>query len=114
MNEVFLLGNLVADPRTFDTKNGPGANCRVAVNRKIGDVERTLYINVKCFGNSGRDASAMKKGDRVLVKGYLENDEYTNKEGVVTKDVVINAVIFSKQERRTDTSPNTASDSVGF
>jgi len=114
MNEIFLLGNLVADPRTFDTKNGPGANCRVAVNRKIGEVERTLYINVKCFGNSGRDAAVMKKGDRVLVKGYLENDEYTNKEGVVTKDVVINAVIFSKQERRTETSTNAAGDSVGF
>jgi single-stranded DNA-binding protein len=56
----------------------------------------------------------MKKGDRVLVKGYLENDEYTNKEGVVTKDVVINAVIFSKQERRTETSTNAAGDSVGF
>ena len=35
MNDVFLLGNLVADPRTFDTKNGPGATVELLLIERL-------------------------------------------------------------------------------
>lgn len=106
MNSISLVGNLVADPDVFDTKNGKAGRVRIAVNTKIGEKEETLYTDVKMFGNTYRDidAYALVKGDRVSVQGRLVQEGYTNKEGkeVVAHVVYANRVDKFAKRKKTD------------
>lgn len=98
MNSISLVGNLVADPDIFDTKNGKAGRIRIGVNTKIGEKEETLYTDVKMFGNTYRDIDAytLVKGDRVSVQGRLVQESYTNKEG---KEAVAHVVYATRVDK---------------
>ena len=80
--EVTLCGNLATDPEIKPTKNSVLTRFRIAVNdrRKQGD--------------DWVDDPSLSKGDRVMVKGRLKENTWTDNEGnekrtveVVAEDV---------------------------
>lgn len=101
-NEVRLIGNLVRDPETFDTKKGKFAKVRIAVNTRRGDIEDTLYIDVKLFGNVYRDIETnnLTKGDRIVTYGRLVVEEYSDKEGNKKREAAIYANSVMKIAKR--------------
>lgn len=81
MNDINIVGNLVAEP--ISIANGKAYKLRIANNEKIADKEVTLFINVKLFGYSAKDVEfySLKKGDKVYVKGRLALDTYEAQTG---------------------------------
>lgn len=91
MNVVVLSGRLVKDPELRFTPRGTAvASLRVASSRyyKMRDSaenefkKQSLFISADVFGKlAERVAEKRKKGDPLLVKGRLELNEWTDKEG---------------------------------
>ena len=94
MNKVFLIGRLVADPETRQTRaGGTVARYRLAVDRQRGkDGQREAdFINCVAFGKSAEFASKyLYKGTKIAIEGRILTGSY-EKEGVkhYTTDVVI-------------------------
>lgn len=80
MNDVFLEGNLLADPEYRDTTRGPYCNFDLAVENR--DHFAALHIGVKA-----RNAIAeicrdnLVKGSRILLKGRLVPSSWENEHG---------------------------------
>lgn len=99
-NRVQLMGNLVADPSPMRTTGSGSHVCdiRVAVNELVDkDRERTLFIDVVCWGGIADTVAAYKrKGHGVHVEGHLEEQEWTDREKVRHRKMVVvaHSVIF--------------------
>jgi len=96
-NSIVLVGNVVKEPKVFETEKGNFGVVRVAVSSRRGDREETLYIDVKLFGHTFNDLTyyEINKGDRVQVDGRLVMEEFTNKDGVDVKlpAIIANSVV---------------------
>ena len=95
--EVTIIGGATRDPEYViganDVKIG---RFSVGVNRQ-GKKDVSDYINCVAFGNTAEYVSKyLKKGRRVLIKGRLQSDTYTNKEGrkVTSYTVVVDKIDF--------------------
>lgn len=78
LNRIYLLGNLVAAPSELRNA-GQSQVCdfRLAVNEGRGDRERTLYIDVECWGKTAENVVRfLDKGRRIIVEGRLQIDEW--------------------------------------
>jgi single-strand DNA-binding protein len=99
---IEIIGNLGADPEERFTADGKQqVSIRVAVNsRRRGaageQIERTDWFRARMGGGRADYVSReLHKGSRVLVRGRLEIDEYTSREGEqrTTYDIWADAVI---------------------
>lgn len=83
MNLIVISGNLVADPSVKVTQNGSKmCTLRVGVNSGYGENKRSDFFHVTTFGKRAEYCEKwLKKGTKVLVKGQMRLDFYTNKEG---------------------------------
>jgi len=83
-NNIFLSGNLTADPELSETKSGKSvANFRIANNQGKGDDRITNFMNVSAWGNAGEAVERFcAKGDLVLVSGRIRTDSYEGADGV--------------------------------
>lgn len=86
LNKVILMGRLVRDPE-LSTTNSDIAVCRftVAVNRPYQkDKEKQAdFINVTAWRGTAEFVSKyFNKGSIIIVEGKLQNNDYTDKEGV--------------------------------
>ena len=86
LNKIILMGRLVRDPELNQTTNGI-AVCRftVAVNRPYQkDKEQQAdFINVTAWRGTAEFVSKyFNKGSIIIVEGKLQNNDYTDKEGV--------------------------------
>ncbi|MCW4040572.1 MAG: single-stranded DNA-binding protein [Candidatus Bathyarchaeota archaeon] len=101
-NEVRLIGNLVRDPDIIETERGKFGKIRIACNTRRGEIEDTLFMDIKLFNNTFKDLEyhEVVKGDRVAVFGRLATEEYTNKEGVVVTAFVVYANSLMKIARK--------------
>src|SRR5260370_31991084 len=87
MLRIEIIGNRGSEPEARYTAEGVSmANMRVAVNsrRKGPDgeqVERTDWFRVRAMGSKAEYVQRFTKGQRVLVIGRLEIDEWTTREG---------------------------------
>lgn len=81
MNTWFGAGRLTGDAESFQTKNETtGCKFRLAVNDRR-DKERTLFVNVLCFGKMAEALQPqLTKGRIVSTQGKLRIDEYVDKE----------------------------------
>lgn len=86
-NQFTMLGRLGRDATPGQSAT-PMTKLNVATNVGYGDKQKTLWMNVTVFGKSAEFAAKLKKGDQVLVSGYLEPNEWT-KDGVTHKDIVM-------------------------
>lgn len=83
MNQVSLMGRLVADPevQTFqrDGKENAMAQFRLAVERdyKKDNVRPVDYLSCKAFGSQARFAGTyLHKGDTIVVTGRVVAERY--------------------------------------
>lgn len=102
-NDVRFVGNVIADPETITTTSGKSiGRFRLAVNTRYGENERTLYIDVKCFGRAFSDMEyhELVKGDKVIVCGELVTEEYKNKEDVTVRVNIVYANSITKLHKK--------------
>jgi single-strand DNA-binding protein len=87
-----IIGRLTADPelKFVGNKGTALATFSVAVNRKKGEEEVTHYFDCSAWGSLAENLTSLRKGQRVIVSGQLNQDTYENKEGKKVSKVVIN------------------------
>jgi single-strand DNA-binding protein len=95
LNKVILMGRLVRDPELNQTANGI-AVCKftVAVNRPYQkDKEQQAdFINVTAWRGTAEFVSKyFSKGSIIIVEGKLQNNDYTDKDGVKHYSMVVQA-----------------------
>lgn len=115
-NEVRLIGNLVRDPDIIETERGKFGKIRVACNTKRGEVEDTLFIDVKLFGYTFNDLEyhEVTKGDKVQIIGRLATEEFTNKEGNSVSVSVVYANSLLKLARKAKAPEAATTSEAGF
>lgn len=88
LNEVTIMGNLGKDPELRHTQGGTAvATLNIATSRawtKDGvKHEETEWHRVVVWGKAAEaTAEHKKKGDQILVKGYLRTQKYTDAKGI--------------------------------
>ena len=82
MSEITIAGNIGQEPELRFSKQGT-ANVMfsVAVTTGRDNTKATHWFDVKCFDTLAERISELSKGTRVIVKGRMKEDEWTNKEG---------------------------------
>ena len=99
-NFVNFEGNLTKDPDYRQiTDDRELAVFRIAVNERISkDYEETLYIDVNAWGYHVPYCRniELSKGDRVTVRGRLQERQWTDKEGNKRYSMVVVPNNFSK------------------
>tara|TARA_R110002012_G_scaffold319857_1_gene541577 strand:+ start:651 stop:1052 length:402 start_codon:yes stop_codon:yes gene_type:complete len=107
MREVYTMnnfinfeGNLTKDPDYRQIKEDRElAIFRIAVNERISkDYEETLYIDVNAWGYHVPYCRSVElsKGDRVTVRGRLQERKWEDKEGNTRYSMVVVPNNFSK------------------
>lgn len=86
MNKIFLLGRLVEDPSTRMTQSGiTMTRFKLAVNRqgKKEDGQPTAdFLQITAWRQTAEFVSKyFRKGQQVLIEGYLRNNNWTDKDG---------------------------------
>ena len=84
MNTVILMGNTTKDVEVREAGNTKVANFSLAVPReyKRDGQPDTDFHNCTVFGKTAEFMEKhVPKGTRILVKGSLQNNQYTDKEG---------------------------------
>ena len=105
MNKVILLGNLTRDPEIRYAQGNDVAIARfsLAVNRKFkrdGEADADFF-NCTAFGKQAEFVEKyFKQGARMLLTGRVQNDNYTNKDGVKVYSVQILAEEIEFAERK--------------
>ena len=89
VNKVILLGNVGQDPEMRYTPAGKAiANFSVATSERYKDKEgntqeRTEWHRVTLFGRQAEIAGEyLRKGSQVYIEGRIQNEKYTDREGV--------------------------------
>lgn len=95
LNKVILMGRLVRDPELKQT-NSDISVCKftVAVNRPYQkDKEQQAdFINVTAWRGTAEFVSKyFNKGSIIIVEGKLQNNDYTDKDGVKHYSMVVQA-----------------------
>lgn len=108
MNKIILMGRLTRDPETTYSQSSqtPMAISKfsIAVDRKFkrqGEVE-TDFFNCVAFGKQGEFVEKyLSKGNKVLLTGRIENNNYTNREGqkVYSVQVSVEEVEFAESKQ---------------
>lgn len=100
LNEVRFLGSLGQDADVRTTTNGTEIatfSIGVTENYKSGESykEKTLWLNINVWKPSDYLKKILKKGNKILVCGRLDIEEYTDKDGnkkkatKVTADLIV-------------------------
>lgn len=103
MNKVTMLARTATEIElkysSGDEKTAVGT-FRIAVNRrKKGESD---FFNCTAFGATAENiAKYFHKGDRILISGRLENNQYTNKEGqkVTTTRIIVEEFDFIESKK---------------
>lgn len=111
MNKVILLGRLVADPETrYTQSNIPMTRFRLAVNRPGKPQEgqpSTDFFQITAWRSTAEFVGKyFRKGQQVLVEGYLRNNTWTDQQGNkrYSDDIHAEQVYFADSRR--DSGPN--------
>lgn len=80
-NRIEFSGNVVNDATFFPTKNGEGANFRIAHNQ--GRDKKAIFMDVVMFGSDKRalPKDILTKGRYIKVTGAFFEDENTGRDG---------------------------------
>lgn len=106
INKVILMGRLTADPELRQTQSGI-SSCRftVAVDRRFTDKNtgerKADFINVIAWRQQAEFVSRyFSKGRMIIVEGSIQNNNYTDSNGVkhYGYDVVADNVSFGESK----------------
>lgn len=113
MNKVILMGRLTADPETrYTQSNIPMTRFKIAVNRpgKPQEGQPTAdFFNITAWRSTAEFVGKyFKKGQQVLIEGYLRNNSWTDQQGNkrYSDDVHADQVYFADSKR--DSGSNNA------
>ena len=101
INAAQISGNLGKDAETFHTQSGKAVTgFNIASTRKWKDKsgqpqQSTDWFRVTAWGNIGKFAGNLKKGDPVLVQGHLRTGEYTDDQNIkrTTVEIVAETIL---------------------
>jgi single-strand DNA-binding protein len=120
MNNVILIGRLVADPELrYAAQSGRAvANFRLAVNRRF-QKDKADFFRVTVWGNQAEAVSKyLKKGSQCAVEGSVQIDKYQDKNGSNRESIVVNAnfveFLDSKQDRKERDFPQVDDEEIPF
>lgn len=106
MNKVILMGRLVADPETrYTQSNIPMTRFRIAVNRpgkpQEGQPSADFFQITAWRSTAEFVGKYFRKGQQVLVEGYLRNNTWTDPQGVkhYSDDIHAEQVYFADSKR---------------
>lgn len=93
MNKVIFLGRVTKDPVVKSGESTTIANFSLAIERygKQGEDSQADFPRITLFGKNAEHAQQyVKKGQLVLVEGYVRTNSFTNKDGekVYTTDFI--------------------------
>ena len=122
MNRVILSGNLTKDADLRYTTNEKAySKFCIANNEGYGENKKTTFFNCTLWGKSAENLNSfLVKGQKVLITGKVEINDYKDREGVERKIIDINVDSFGgielignkvQQESETD---NYASNNNDF
>lgn len=82
INRVIVAGHLCADPDVRATQSGLSvASLRLAINEKVRDRERTIFIDVTAWDKTADFCrNYLSKGRNILVEGRLRMDQWQDRE----------------------------------
>lgn len=118
-NKVILVGNLTADPELKQTPSGVSV-CRfsIAVQRRFGRNDQgqalTDFFNITAFRQTADFICRyFKKGRPILVCGQLQNDNWTDTQGVkhYSTSIIADEATFTESKASGDGAP--AGDAAG-
>ena len=94
-NRVIFMGRLTHDPEIRTTQNGI-TMCRfsIAVERSYqkGQEKQTDFFDVICWRNTAEFVSKyFRKGQMIHIEGTMQNDNYTDQNGVKQYRMKVNA-----------------------
>ena len=100
MNRVILSGNLTKDAELRYTTNGKAySKFSIANNEGYGENKKTTFFNCTLWGKSAENLNRfLTKGQKVLITGKVEINDYKDKEGVQRKIIYINVDSFGGVE----------------
>jgi len=108
LNEIRFLGRSVKDAELKNVGESRVATFRLVSNRRIKKRdgtydEKATYIDCEVWNQRADYASSyVKKGTPVLVRGQLETDEWTSKEGQKRSKLKIYASEIQAERPRQD------------
>ena len=120
MNRVILSANLTKDADLRYTGNGkPYSKFSIANNEGYGDNQKTNFFNCTLWGKSAENLNRfLTKGQKVLITGKVEINDYKDKEGVERKIIDINVDSFggvellgNKAQQESGTNNDTSNNS---
>ena len=113
LNCVIIMGRLCADPELKQTSSGLSyCKIRVAVNRpysKDAEEQKADFINVTCWRQTAEFVCRyFNKGKMIVVEGSLQNNDYTDSNGVkhYSMDVVARNVSFGESKNGGESAQN--------
>lgn len=104
-NRVILVGRLTKDPEMRQTTNGISVTrFTVACDRpyKSGDEKKTDFIDCQAWRQTAEFiAKYFSKGSAILIEGELQNNNYTDKNGVKHYGMLVlaNKVTFVESKK---------------
>lgn len=120
INNVVLLGRIVADPELKQTPNGNSvANFTLAVDRsycKPGTERQCDFLDCVAWKGTGEFISKyFRKGQLIAVTGSIQTRSYTDKGGSKRKvfEILVNSASFCESKKSSgiaDTNPYLAGD----
>ena len=122
MNKFIVTGNITKDAELRYTANDKAySKFCIANNEGYGDNKKTNFFNCTLWGKSAENISRfLTKGQKVLITGKVEINDYKDKEGVERKIIDINVDSFggvellgnkAQQESGTNNGTSNNSDS---
>ena len=115
MNKLILMGRLTADPEVRYTQDSKAvASFNFAVNRRF-DKENSDFFRCVAFGKTAEGIEKMvKKGTKLVVAGSIQNNNYTDKNGVKRYEMQVIVDEFEFCESKGVSATNTQASPDGF
>ena len=100
MNKFIVTGNLTKDAELRYTTNEKAySKFSIANNEGYGENKKTTFFNCTLWGKSAENLNRfLIKGQKVLITGKVEINDYKDKEGVERKIIDINVDSFGGVE----------------
>ena len=120
MNKFIVLGNITKDAELRYTANDKAySKFSIANNEGYGDNKKTNFFNCTLWGKSAENLNRfLTKGQKVLITGKVEINDYKDKEGVERKIIDINVDSFggvellgNKAQQESGTNNDTSNNS---
>ena len=121
MNKIILTGNITKDAELRYTANDKAySKFSIANNEGYGDNKKTNFFNCTLWGKSAENLNRfLTKGQKVLITGKVEINDYKDREGVERKIIDINVDSFggvellgNKAQQESGTNNDTSSNSA--